>query len=346
VTTESSAPVVEFDRVAKRFGAVRAVDQVSFAIPRGEFFALLGPSGSGKTTSLRLIAGFERPDSGRLLLHGTDVGGVPPFQRDVNTVFQDYALFPHLTVLENVSYGLRMRGVEAPVARQRALARLELVRLAGLADRAPSQLSGGQRQRVALARALVNEPSVLLLDEPLGALDLKLREEMQAELKALQRALGITFVLVTHDQNEALSMADRVALFNAGRIEQLDAPRALYQSPASEFVARFVGAANVLKGAQAEQILGRPGCFALRAEQVAIDAATMPGGEPVVRTRGVVLDVQYRGASTRVRVDVAGGLPLQAELSDSTEGIAAPAVGATVELSFPERALVAVRESP
>jgi putative spermidine/putrescine transport system ATP-binding protein len=342
----SDGPIIAFDRVVRRFGAVRAVDDVSFTIGHGEFFALLGPSGSGKTTSLRLIAGFERPDAGRILLHGSDVAAVPPFQRDVNTVFQDYALFPHLSVLDNVTYGLRMRGTAAAAARGRALARLEMVQLAGLADRRPAQLSGGQRQRVALARALVNEPSVLLLDEPLGALDLKLREEMQTELKTLQRQLGITFVFVTHDQGEALSMADRVAVFNAGRIEQLDSPRNLYLAPATEFVARFVGSANVLKGASAGRLLGRPGCFALRAENIEIGPPADARGEDWVACQGVVLDVQYRGAASRVRVTVDDGLVLQAELDSAGEKAAPPEIGAQVGLHWPRSALVPVRESP
>jgi putative spermidine/putrescine transport system ATP-binding protein len=335
------ASIVEFDRVLREFGAVRAVDGVSFAIARGGFFALLGPSGSGKTTALRLIAGFERPDAGRILLHGRDVAATPPYERDVNTVFQDYALFPHLSVLDNVTYGLRMRGVASAEARARALARLDMVQLAALAGRKPSQLSGGQRQRVALARALANEPSVLLLDEPLGALDLKLREEMQTELKTLQRRLGITFVFVTHDQGEALSMADHVAVFNAGRIEQIDTPRNLYHSPASEFVARFVGSANVLKGALAERLIGRPGCFALRAEHIAIGTAVTARG----RCSGTVVDVLYRGAASRVRVVLADDAVLHAEVNSAAPGAALPAIGATVALNWEDSAPVAVRES-
>ena len=219
------------------------------SIAPGEFFALLGPSGSGKTTCLRLIAGFDQPDRGRMLLDGEDVTDVPPYDRNVNTVFQDYALFPHMTVAENVAYGLRVRGVARRRAAQaRAGEMLELVHLGELADRRPTQLSGGQRQRVALARALINQPKVLLLDEPLGALDLKLREEMQIELKGLQQRLGITFVFVTHDQGEALCMADRVAVFSRGRIEQLDTPRDLYTRPRTAFVASFVGSANVVDG--------------------------------------------------------------------------------------------------
>ncbi len=336
-------PAIEFESVVRRYGALRAVDGVSFRVGRGEFFALLGPSGSGKTTSLRLIAGFERPDGGRIRLDGVDVAATPPYGRSVNTVFQDYALFPHLSVLDNVSYGLRRRGIGAAEARKRSLARLDMVQLASAADRSPTQLSGGQRQRVALARALVNEPSVLLLDEPLGALDLKLREEMQTELKTLQRSLGITFVFVTHDQGEALSMADRVAVFNAGRIEQLDTPRTLYQRPATEFVARFVGSANVLKGRLAERVLGRTGCYSLRAEDLRLVDATA-----VTRAghaTGTVIDVQYRGAASRVRIDVGGGDVLQAEVDSGRLGAAA-SIGASVGLAWSEDALIAVNESP
>ncbi len=336
-----AGPVVEFDRVIKRYGSTQAVNGASFQIGSGEFFALLGPSGSGKTSSLRLIAGFERADEGRVLLHGVDVANTPPYERDVNTVFQDYALFPHLSVLDNVAYGLRMRGVPRAEARTRGLARLEMVRLAKYADRAPSQLSGGERQRVALARALANEPSVLLLDEPLSALDLKLREEMQTELKTLQRSLGITFVLVTHDQNEALSMADQVAVFSAGRIEQLDSPQNLYVRPASEFVARFVGSANVLKGATAERLLGRPGCYALRPEHI-----TLARDPATIRCRGTLQDVLYRGATSRLRVEIGADAPLLAEIDSAMARSTVLELGAPVELSWAPEALVPVRESP
>ena len=338
--------VVEFDQVTKRYGAVAAVDAVSFAIAEGEFFSMLGPSGSGKTTSLRLIGGFEQPDSGRVLLHGQDMSGTPPFQRDVNTVFQDYALFPHMTVIDNVSYGLRMRGTAAGAARTTAEAMLALVQLGALAARAPAQLSGGQRQRVALARALVNRPSVLLLDEPLGALDLKLREEMQSELKALQRKLGITFVFVTHDQGEALSMSDRVAVFNAGRIEQLDTPRNLYARPATEFVARFVGSANVLKGAVLGEVLGRNGCYALRAEHIGVAAPGSPARDGELGCSGTVLDVQYHGATSRVRVGVAGGAILNVQQGEGGTPRTVVTLGAPIELRWAEHAMVSVRESP
>ena len=232
---------VSFQNVSRHFGPVRAVDDVTLTIASGEFFAMLGPSGSGKTTCLRLIAGFEQPTNGHIEIFGETAEGLPPYRRNVNTVFQDYALFPHMTILENVGYGLMVKGVSRAQREKKALEALALVELKGFDARRPSQLSGGQRQRVALARALVNEPKVLLLDEPLGALDLKLREQMQVELKALQRNLGITFVFVTHDQGEALSMADRVAIFNEGKIVQVGAPQEIYERPRTRFVADFVG---------------------------------------------------------------------------------------------------------
>ena len=273
---------------------------------------MLGPSGSGKTTSLRLIAGFETPDSGAVALFGKDVARLPPYERDVNTVFQDYALFPHLTVLENIGYGLLVKGVGKTERRKRALAMLEVVRLSGVEDRKPAALSGGQRQRVALARALVNEPKVLLLDEPLGALDLKLREEMQSELKALQKRLGLTFVYVTHDQGEALSMSDRVAVFSKGKLEQVAAPRELYRAPKTRFVADFVGVANIVDGA------------VLRPESIAIAES----GDGVT---GRVLDVQFQGPLTRFEVATErfGKLVVVAPSRDRL-----PAAGATVQLSW------------
>ena len=244
-------PAIRFSNVSRFFGDVRAVDNVSLDILDGEFFTMLGPSGSGKTTCLRLIAGFERPTSGQIYLHGQDVSRLPPYERDVNTVFQDYALFPHMTVGENIAYGLMVRNVPKAERSRRVEEMFDLVRLSGLEERRPSQLSGGQRQRVALARALINRPRVLLLDEPLGALDLKLRQQMQLELKSLQQRVGITFIYVTHDQDEALTMSDRVAVFNQGKVEQVGSPAELYEQPATAFVAGFVGVSNLVSGEMA-----------------------------------------------------------------------------------------------
>ena len=244
---EASAPDISVRNLTKRYGDVVAVDGIDLDIPAGEFFTMLGPSGSGKTTTLRMIAGFETPDSGTIELAGEDVSRLPPYDRPVNTVFQDYALFPHMTVLQNVEYGLMVKKVRKGERSRRAAEALEMVRLGGYGDRKPSQLSGGQRQRVALARAIVNRPRVLLLDEPLGALDLKLRQEMQIELKWIQREVGITFVYVTHDQEEALTMSDRLAIFNQGRIEQIGPPAEVYEHPQSEFIAGFVGVSNVIE---------------------------------------------------------------------------------------------------
>ncbi len=291
-------PEIRLAGLRKSYGDVVAVDGVDLDIARGEFFTLLGPSGSGKTTTLRLIAGFEQPDAGSIELRGRQVAGLPPYERDVNTVFQDYALFPHLTVQENVEYGLRVKGVARAERRRRAGEMLELVRLGEYGARKPAQLSGGQRQRVALARALVNQPKVLLLDEPLGALDLKLREEMQVELKGIQRDVGITFVYVTHDQDEALSMSDRLAVFNEGRIEQVGTPAEVYERPTSEFVAGFVGVSNVLERG------GRR--FTIRPEKVRM----LTEGEPAdgLETEGgTVLDVSYVGQSTRYEVELDSG---------------------------------------
>jgi putative spermidine/putrescine transport system ATP-binding protein len=291
----AGAPAVRLTGIRRAYGDVVAVAGVDLDIGAGEFFTLLGPSGSGKTTTLRVIAGFERPDAGRVELQGIDVTRVAPSQRAVNTVFQDYALFPHMTVAENVEYGLRVKGMGRKDRRARADAMLDKVRLPGLGDRKPVQLSGGQRQRVALARAIVNNPPVLLLDEPLGALDLKLRQEMQIFLKALQRDLGITFVYVTHDQEEALTMSDRMAVFNEGRIEQVGAPADVYEHPQTEFVAGFVGVSNVLVRQ------GRR--FTIRPEKILmVDEGAGGGGEA-----GVVREVVYVGMITRYVVDLDGG---------------------------------------
>src|SRR3954452_10178523 len=268
-TTDGEADI-RLTGVRKLYGDVVAVDGVDLEIRPGEFFTLLGPSGSGKTTCLRMIAGFERPDAGSIELAGDDVSRLPPAERDVNTVFQDYALFPHMSVGENVAYGLKVKKVPGDERKRRVLEALELVRLTGYEDRRPGQLSGGQRQRVALARALVNRPRVLLLDEPLGALDLKLREEMQIELKQIQQEVGITFIYVTHDQGEALTMSDRMAVFNQGRIEQVGAPADVYERPASPFVAGFVGTSNLLADDVARQVLGRTGTWSVRAEKIRI----------------------------------------------------------------------------
>lgn len=336
-------PAVEFTEVKRHYGTVRAVDGVSLRIEEGEFFSMLGPSGSGKTTCLRLIAGFEQPSAGSIRIHGIEAAGVAPYARDVNTVFQDYALFPHMNVRDNVAYGLMVKGVAKPERYARSAEALAMVALEGFAERKPAQLSGGQRQRVALARALVNRPRVLLLDEPLGALDLKLREQMQTELKSLQRKLGITFVYVTHDQSEALSMSDRVAVFNAGRIEQVDTPRNLYRRPASVFVARFVGSANVLSGAHALRLVGSEQPLSLRPEHIRLDAHAEPGSLCVSAR---VVDVQYHGASSRVELELADGLRLVASLNNEEgENQALPAIGTQVQASWSPQALTPLRAS-
>ncbi len=304
------ATAVTFQNVSRHFGAVRAVDDVSLEIAEGEFFAMLGPSGSGKTTCLRLIAGFDQPTSGHIEIFGDTAEGVPPYRRNVNTVFQDYALFPHMDVVENVGYGLMVKGVARAERLARAEEALALVKLEGMEKRRPAQLSGGQRQRVALARALVNHPKVLLLDEPLGALDLKLREAMQVELKALQQKLGITFVFVTHDQGEALSMADRLAIFNDGRIVQLGTPRDIYERPQTPFVADFVGSSNVFDPAFSKRHCGVDAWTSLRPESISIGpkGIYMPDGRRLDGTNpeGQITSIQYHGAVTRVTVDIEG----------------------------------------
>jgi len=301
---------VHLERVRKTFGEVVAVDDVDLEIRDGEFFSLLGPSGSGKTTTLRMIAGFEQPTSGRVLLHGRDVTGVPPYDRDVNTVFQDYALFPHMNVGDNVGYGLMVKGVPGKARRERVAEALRMVRLDGFERRKPNQLSGGQRQRVALARALINRPRVLLLDEPLGALDLKLREEMQIELKAIQERVGITFIYVTHDQVEALTMSDRLAVFNQGRVEQVASPADVYERPATAFVAGFVGTSNLISGDSAERIVGRRGIFTVRPEKIRLSEPGDAAHEEECTALGTVRGVAYQGSDTRYFVDLDGGLEL------------------------------------
>ena len=312
---------VSFSQVSRHFGAVKAVDAVDLQIAPGEFFAMLGPSGSGKTTCLRLIAGFEQPTSGHIEIFGETAEGVPPYRRHVNTVFQDYALFPHLNILDNVAYGLMVKGMEKSERLQLAEQALDLVKLPGYGARKPGQLSGGQRQRVALARALVNKPKVLLLDEPLGALDLKLREQMQDELKTLQRSLGITFIFVTHDQGEALSMADRVAVFNEGKIVQAGTPEEIYNRPKTRFVADFVGSSNVIAPAEMKTLGGEAKWASLRPEAIRL----VDGGVPaVVRSRS------FLGAATRLTVS-AGNISLSVMVP---AGHPVPEVGSGTGLSW------------
>jgi putative spermidine/putrescine transport system ATP-binding protein len=309
----SAEPAVRLEGLTKAFGKIRAVDDVDLDIAEGEFFSMLGPSGSGKTTVLRTIAGFEQPTRGQVRLAGRDVTRLAPFERDVNTVFQDYALFPHMSVRDNVAYGLRVRRVSRTERRDRAEEALATVRLPDMGDRRPSQLSGGQRQRVALARALVVKPKVLLLDEPLGALDLKLREEMQVELKGLQRQVGITFVFVTHDQQEALTMSDRIAVVNGGKIEQVGTPTEIYEHPATPFVAGFVGTSNLIGGEAAENVLGRAGVYSVRPEKIRISAELdTPVNPDEDSAMGTVAEVIYAGSATRFVVDLDAGVRLVA----------------------------------
>jgi putative spermidine/putrescine transport system ATP-binding protein len=327
---------VRFVNTSRRFGHVRAVDGVTLDIAEGEFFAMLGPSGSGKTTCLRLIAGFEQPDEGHIEIFGETAEGVPPYKRNVNTVFQDYALFPHMTVGENVAYGLRIKGVPREEREAKAKAALAMVKLGGYEQRRPAQLSGGQRQRVALARALVNNPKVLLLDEPLGALDLKLREQMQEELKALQKELGITFVFVTHDQGEALSMANRVAIFNEGKIIQVGLPADVYERPQSRFVADFVGSSNVLAPTFASCHGGAGKWTSLRPEKIGIFPAgtAVPAGHACAD--GEIKLISYQGSVTRYSV-AAEGVRITAE---APAGAASFMQGDKVRLIWPESAMV------
>lgn len=306
---------IDFKHVSRVFsvkqgdqaGTVNAVDDVSLEIRDGEFFSLLGPSGSGKTTSLRMVAGFDHPTSGQILLYGQDVSNLPPYERDVNTVFQDYALFPHMTVGGNIAYGLMIKKVSKAEREKRVDEILDLVRLPGFAGRKPVQLSGGQRQRVALARALINHPKVLLLDEPLGALDLKLRQQMQIELKNIQQQVGITFVFVTHDQEEALTMSDRIAVFNHGKIEQVGSPAEVYEHPATPFVAGFVGTSNLVDGEMAKRITGSDARFSIRPEKIRLAAPGQKVSEDMFSLDGKIRDVVYLGLYTRYLIELSGG---------------------------------------
>ncbi len=303
-----AAPAILFQDVTRHFKDVKAVDGVTLEIQDGEFFSMLGPSGSGKTTCLRMVAGFDHPTSGKIFLYGQDVSDLPPYERPVNTVFQDYALFPHMTIDENIAYGLMIRKVPKEERARRVDEMLDLVRLPGFGYRKPSQLSGGQRQRVALARALVNHPKVLLLDEPLGALDLKLRQQMQVELKNIQKQVGITFVFVTHDQEEALTMSDRIAVFSEGKVEQVGTPAEVYEHPATPFVAGFVGTSNLVEGEMAKRITGSPSRFSIRPEKIHLVPLPVDGGNDGMLTAdGKVRDVIYLGLYTRYLVELNGG---------------------------------------
>ncbi|NTU80236.1 MAG: ABC transporter ATP-binding protein [Chloroflexales bacterium] len=332
--TTTTTPAVRFAGVTRHFGTVRAVDGVSFEVYDGEFFSMLGPSGSGKTTCLRMIAGFEQPTSGSITIHGREAAGVPPFERDVNTVFQDYALFPHMTVAQNIAYGPMLKRVGRAERERQVEEMLDLVRLPGYGGRKPAHLSGGQRQRVALARALINHPRVLLLDEPLGALDLKLRQEMQGELKAIQKRVGITFIYVTHDQEEALTMSDRVAVFSQGKIEQIGAPTEIYECPRTTFVAGFVGVSNIIGGDLAERLSGERITFAVRPEKIRMASPDAPVEHGAVSLTGRVAEVVYLGMHTRYIVDVDGGsqLTVAAQNLDATPGDALAARGRPVRL--------------
>jgi putative spermidine/putrescine transport system ATP-binding protein len=302
-----TVPAISLRRLTKAFGETTAVDGIDLEIRQGEFFSMLGPSGSGKTTVLRLIAGFESPTSGTVELEGTDVTARAPFDRDVNTVFQDYALFPHMSLIDNVAYGLRVRGMPKRERRDRAAAALDRVQLGSFLSRKPSQLSGGQRQRVALARALVVEPRVLLLDEPLGALDLKLRQQMQVELKELQRSLGITFIFVTHDQEEALTMSDRIGVFNAGRLVQVGTAQDIYDKPNGEFVANFVGTSNIFPAPAGSRLYGRAEAFSVRPERLRLAHPEEGRRDGTTAIRGTVAALVYLGHATQVRVAISDG---------------------------------------
>ncbi len=344
---ERAGPAVALERVVKTFGDVVAVDGIDLEIADGEFFSMLGPSGSGKTTTLRMIAGFEEPTSGSIRLHGRDITGVPPFDRDVNTVFQDYALFPHMSVGDNIAYGLVVRRVKADERRRRVADAMRMVRLEGYEKRRPGQLSGGQRQRVALARALVNRPRVLLLDEPLGALDLKLREQMQIELKEIQQQVGITFIYVTHDQEEALTMSNRLAVFNSGRIEQIGSPAEVYEHPATTFVAGFVGTSNLLTGDAARAVIGADGVFTVRPEKIFLADPERDPAPDEATVLGTIREVVYVGPDTRyiVALDTGGELVVTRQNLETSSMEALTAQGQAVRLIWKRRHVLSLATS-
>jgi putative spermidine/putrescine transport system ATP-binding protein len=349
--TSHGVPAIRLEGITKQFGGASdaaAVAGIDLEVRDGEFFSLLGPSGSGKTTTLRMIAGFERPTSGRIFLHGEDVTDLPPFDRDVNTVFQDYALFPHMSVAENVAYGLEVRHVPSSERAVRVKDALRMVRLEGYDSRRPAQLSGGQRQRVALARALVNRPRVLLLDEPLGALDLKLREEMQIELKAIQSEVGITFIYVTHDQQEALTMSDRLAVFNRGRIEQIGAPAEVYEHPLTAFVAGFVGSSNLIAAEAAQALLGKAGRFAIRPEKIRLGEPTDKVGADEHSALGKIRTVVYLGAETRfiIALDMGGDLMVTQQNLKESSMEALSAQGRAVRLTWKRGHVLTLADDP
>ena len=297
-SSKTNTSAVSLRGLNKIFGDITAVSDLDLEIPQGEFFSMLGPSGSGKTTVLRIIAGFETATAGQVFLDGSDVTELAPFDRDVNTVFQDYALFPHMSIQQNVEYGLRARKIPKVERAKLASEAMESVKLTHLADRLPHQLSGGQRQRIALARALVLRPKVLLLDEPLGALDRQLREEMQVELKRIQREVGITFIFVTHDQEEAMRMSDRIAVFSAGRIEQIGTPREVYENPASSFVASFLGISNLISGPAAQELLGSDQMVNIRPERIKLESENSKVSKDEVGVMASITDIAYTGANT------------------------------------------------
>lgn len=351
----SSLPAVRFIQVSRHFGEVKAVDALDLDILDGEFFTMLGPSGSGKTTCLRMIAGFEKPSHGHIQLHGQEVTALPPYARDVNTVFQDYALFPHMTVGANVAYGLMIKKVPKAEQERRVAEMLELVQLTGYGHRRPAQLSGGQRQRVALARALVNHPRVLLLDEPLGALDLKLRQQMQIELKAIQQRVGITFIYVTHDQEEALTMSDRIAVFNRGRVVQVGSPAEIYEHPTSAFVAAFVGVSNLIDAQTAARLLQQqpgatpaaPATFTIRPEKIHLAAPEAPVPADMCAADGHIREVLYLGMYTRyvVALSLGGELIVAEQNLHTTSMDALAARGRPVRLLWERQHQQQLREA-